>query len=759
MSQDKASNIAQAQRYAAKGQIDKAIKEWEKVVSINPNDGNIHNTIGDLLLRKNETENAIECFFKAAGLFKDEGFALKAMALYKKILNLDPERIQAIVLLAEINAERGLIGNANENYLAAADLYIKNGSVDKAVDLYEKIMLLSPSNFLLYIRIADLYAKIGLASDAKKVYLQSAHGFLKKGDLARAERLYNKIIEVDPFDPAGFIGLSKILIDRHQFQEAMSVLDRAAVRIPDNTEVLLAKARVAFKTGQAEEALEFTQAVIQAEQYNLAAQRLMSEICLSINRPDEAWEQIRATVESMVAEELYEEALELLELVNGIQEYRSEVMRRQATIHKQIGDVERAVDILKSLGLSMIASGETDDALKILKEAQSLAPDNEEIEAKIRELTEEQQPREDVLESFPDQQSGISSEGYDVHEFQNIEPVVEAGDGNEPTGDEMLIEENLHDEGVDPVIDADQSSSPDFEEFVQMMNPPDQGEIVVESWGESTAPAADEKFDEDFAEAEFYLQQGMKDEAISVYKRLASMFPDRAEPIERLAELTQTPSTTGQPMDAAPPPEATGKKVDADSFFQDLNTIYDEPIKENHDQETAGKKIDANSFFEGLSSVSDKPQEKSADTDEELANIFDAFKKGVEDEVEESDFETHYNLGIAYKEMGLLDDAIREFKIASSVRSDSFQGSSMLAMCYAEKGLYAQAISEYRNLMDMLDEADDRYLSIKYDLASAIEKSGNAGSALEIFTGIYNADPSFGDVAARIDRLKKAMGG
>ncbi len=751
MSQDKASNIAQAQRYAAKGQIDKAIKEWEKVVSLHPNDGNIHNTIGDLLLRKNEMENAIECFFKAAGLFKSEGFALKAMALYKKVLNLDPERIQALVLLAEINAERGLIGNSNENYLSAADLYIKKGSVDKAVELYEKIMLLSPSNFLLYIRIADLYAKIGLASDAKKVYLQSAQGFLEKGDLARAERLYNKIVEVDPFDPAGFIGLSKILIDKDQLQEAMSVLNRASARIPDNVDILLAKSRVAFKSGRAEEALESTRAVIQLEQYNLPAQRLLGEICLSINKPDEAWEQLRTTVESMVSEELYEESLELLELMDGIKEYRSEVMRRQATIYRQIGNIESSVERLKSLGFVLLANGETDDALKIFREAQSLAPEDQEIDAKIRELMGEQQPQEDVVNDLTDQQPNISTESYDVNTFQNIDTMLEVSSSDEPADSNMLSEElPLPDEeGIDPVLDADQSSSPDFEEFVQMSDLQQSEDVIIEGW-EASESDTNEKFEEDWAEAEFYLQQGMKEEAVSVYQRLAAMFPDRAEPVERLADLLP-PS---RPVDT-PPPEKTRKAIDADSFFKDLNAISNDPGEESTTTEVTGKTIDANSFFEDLNTVSDTPREESTGTDEELANIFDAFKKGVEDEVEENDFETHYNLGIAYKEMELLDDAIREFKVASSVQGESFQSSSMLAMCYMEKGLHEQAISEHRKLLDMLDDTDDRYLSVKYDFASAVEKSGDTRGALNIFIEIYNANPSFEDVTAKINHLKQ----
>ncbi len=84
---DKSSLVKEAQKYLARGQIEKAIGEWEKLAREYP-DGNAYNTVGDLYLKKGDTTNAVESFHKAASFFQQEGFALKALALYKKILNL-----------------------------------------------------------------------------------------------------------------------------------------------------------------------------------------------------------------------------------------------------------------------------------------------------------------------------------------------------------------------------------------------------------------------------------------------------------------------------------------------------------------------------------------------------------------------------------------------------------------------------------------------------------------------------------------------
>lgn len=70
MSSDKSSIIEKAQKLAAKGQIDKAIEEWQKLIAETPNDGNIYNTIGDLHLKANHTKEAIAAYLKAADAFR-----------------------------------------------------------------------------------------------------------------------------------------------------------------------------------------------------------------------------------------------------------------------------------------------------------------------------------------------------------------------------------------------------------------------------------------------------------------------------------------------------------------------------------------------------------------------------------------------------------------------------------------------------------------------------------------------------------------
>ncbi|MBI4654430.1 MAG: tetratricopeptide repeat protein [Nitrospirae bacterium] len=167
---DKSAIIKKAQKYTAQGDIDKAIAEWQKLLA-DDKDGNIHNVIGDLYLKKRDKENAIEAFKKAADFFRKDGFYLKAIAIYKKILNIDPSDILSLIALGELNAEKGLIGTANEYFLAAAEIFTKEGSIEKVLDIYKKMLSFSPSDIPLKIKeykklLGSIYLKGGIKDKA-----------------------------------------------------------------------------------------------------------------------------------------------------------------------------------------------------------------------------------------------------------------------------------------------------------------------------------------------------------------------------------------------------------------------------------------------------------------------------------------------------------------------------------------------------------------------------------------------------------------
>jgi len=139
--------------------------------------------------------------------------------------------------------------------------------------------------------------------------------------------------------------------------------------------------------------------------------------------------------------------------------------------------------------------------------------------------------------------------------------------------------------------------------------------------------------------------------------------------------------------------------------------------------------------------------------DSDVLEVFREFKKGLEKEVEEEDYETHYNLGIAYKELGLIDDAIREFQISMKNPKNFVSSSTVLGSCYIEKGLYSLAIDVLNGAINKIGDRDEAYWAVKYDLAQAYEKNGNFREALDLYTDVYGWNAKFREVSDKVDYL------
>ncbi len=141
--------------------------------------------------------------------------------------------------------------------------------------------------------------------------------------------------------------------------------------------------------------------------------------------------------------------------------------------------------------------------------------------------------------------------------------------------------------------------------------------------------------------------------------------------------------------------------------------------------------------------------------DDNVLEIFGEFKKGLEKEIADEDAETHYNLGIAYMEMGLADDAIKAFQTAQHDPNYHSQSSTMLGICYMQKGLHKLAVDSFSAALMKANPGEETYWSLKYDLANAHDKNGDIRQALDLFTEVYGWNANFRDVSDRLNALKK----
>jgi tetratricopeptide (TPR) repeat protein len=147
-----------------------------------------------------------------------------------------------------------------------------------------------------------------------------------------------------------------------------------------------------------------------------------------------------------------------------------------------------------------------------------------------------------------------------------------------------------------------------------------------------------------------------------------------------------------------------------------------------------------------------------------LKEVFDEFRAELgEMGAEDEDLETHYNLGIAFREMGLLEEAISEFqKVAkASDRGRAFrytmQCCTLLGLAFMEKGQPAIAAIWYERAMKTPGNDPESTLALRYDLGVAQESAGEPEAALKSFSQVYAMNIDYRDVAERIAALQKPI--
>ncbi len=145
----------------AKGDINKAIVELEKAVQEFPKEGSLFNKLGDLYIKVNRQKEAIDIYEKGACALAEETYYPNAIALCKKILRLDKERVEVYNLLGELHKELGQFVEAANYYLEYADRKMKNNEIENALKTYEAIKDLVPNNYKIIQMISAIYEKIG----------------------------------------------------------------------------------------------------------------------------------------------------------------------------------------------------------------------------------------------------------------------------------------------------------------------------------------------------------------------------------------------------------------------------------------------------------------------------------------------------------------------------------------------------------------------------------------------------------------------
>jgi tetratricopeptide (TPR) repeat protein len=253
--------------------------------------------------------------------------------------------------------------------------------------------------------------------------------------------------------------------------------------------------------------------------------------------------------------------------------------------------------------------------------------------------------------------------------------------------------------------------------------------------------------------ADTLLRSDLPDKARAVYKRVAEHDPANERAKAALAMLAPV---------VAPPPEPPAKPKAKVRDTEGRTAARDAKMKVRDEAVEAGDFVDLSAMIleedlpvrDTRMKVAD--EEPTGDEERDFQEMLARFKQGIDENIDEGDFQSHYDLGVAFKEMGLLDEAIAELQKALRSPDGKLRTSEALGVCFIDKGAYVVAESILRRALDLPASGDQERLGVLYWLARALEELGKRVEARELYGRVFAVDIRFRDVGERSKALAKA---
>lgn len=754
LSSEKSKILEAAQQFTIRGQIQKAIEEWKKLLTSTPNDANIYNTIGDLCLKNqtasNSSADAISYYENAGRIFEASGFALKAIAVYKKILKIDPSRKEIYLRLGDLNRERGLIGNAREDYLYAAKLYSQEGLAKEALEVYRKIADIDPSNLAIRKKIADIFYKEGLKKEAIEEYIKVAGAHLKSGEIDEAENLYKLILTLEPNNISAIVQVGRFHLENGHIDEAIGYGKKSFELSPDSLEVLSLLVDAYNKARRYNEAEELVTRILELNPRQLSYRDTLASILLNKGETQRAISEYLALSREYFSHRDFDRALSFAEKVAKISpdmiaahemlfEIYTNSSRKEETVGKGLflakhfdesGNVERAREYYLKILEEDPYNVEAKDGLSIISDTG--VPDGADLSG-----VEKMEGAVDVAGQLASAEVYIKY-GLMEKAIAELQNIVSQRDPNNEEAHIRLKDiyraVGEQDKAIEECLTLlriyESSGEQEKIEIVLQeafdIKPEDR---KVREYKDRLIGPPKANLNEMFEEARFYAQQGMIEEAIDIYEKVLGMDPGNDEALSQIATLKKTSSEVRIPE-------------------VEIIQPADEPSVSFFDLGEALKK-----------EVVEVPQKAPAPAEGPLPKsfeeIFQEFHEGIQAQLSIEDYETHYNLGIAYKEMGLFQEAIEEFNLCTAGTTRFLDASYMIALCHKELGKYQQAIEALKTAVRSQQYNDQRHLGIKYELGVLLEMVGKREDALRVFSQIHDTDATYRDVSEKVLNLQK----
>ncbi len=832
MAVDKNKIVAEATRLVQKGQYDKALKAYDKILAEDRKEVRTLLKVGEIHQKKGDSGAAAAVFNQVAEIYGEQGFFLKAVAVYKQIAKLTPDDVRVNEKLAGLYQQLGLLNDATNQLQAVATAYEKAGDQGRHLDVLRRLLDLDPENVVTCQRLGDLYAKANRTTEALELYRRAAAHLRenKRGD--EYVKLAERIFQLTPDDLTLAKELAQEYLARGDTKKALGKLQLCHGADKQDVDTLRLMAQAFRDLGQVSKTIAVYRALarVYAERgrrdeaavtWRMIQELLpddpeaLEELAASgstrppaagpaeprapepappprpvaarppevrpappqVSRPTPQAPAVQVSPVSRILTEtdvylkygLHQKALEHVQKLLETDPENPDALERVRDIRDALGDRQGAAEAAERTVKALLERGDGERIGHATERLRQLDPSAAERVLPATPPPEELPPPEppppvdelplpddeslaapEAPQSTPEAPPAVAEEPLLIVPPDEEGPKAVAGpEGPAP------VEDDESPAAIDayPATLVEEDAGPPLEvEIEEVELEPVEEVEEIEPEGPpplaSTPPPLPERswepLDAEMEEVEFYERQGLLEEALLAVREIASSHPGHpvaAEALNRLEQLAALEATRSEP----PPDE--------------------EPPSPAEEPQRSGGKDSYGST--GTTGIFDLGAELSAELGPELtptptgefqysvADVFDQFKKGLEKTVRPDDSATKYDLGIAFQEMGMLDEALEQFRsaLAGGDRRRDAEILNMIGVCLGLKGRHGEAIEAYRQALQSEFLTSDAAKALHFELGVAHEAVGEPDVALWYFQKIAHGDPSYRGVAERVSRL------
>jgi tetratricopeptide (TPR) repeat protein len=340
--------LQQAEKLFKQGKIDTAIKEYQKIIELKPDDLEVRRIIGDLYLKLNKLPEAIKQFEWISDFYLKEGFFTKAIAMYRRITRIEPQNETISFKLADLYTKQGLIIEAKQIYLEMAEEYKRQNNQKKALGIYRKILEFDRSNTKMRILLADNYLREDMKDEAISEYLTASDILIKKREFVPAEELllqtYNKVKHLKIFEK-----LISCYISQGNASKAIQMLKNLGEEIYKHLSLLKILGELYFKNNLIEEAEQIYKKIAEIDPNETEVIMKLGKVYLQREEFEKAYQLFLPTIDRFIQKEKYDEANSLLRFIITSNNTYLPALNKLASIFKATKKTSSLIAMYESL--------------------------------------------------------------------------------------------------------------------------------------------------------------------------------------------------------------------------------------------------------------------------------------------------------------------------------------------------------------------------------------------------------------------------